>query len=118
MRRAHHDAVLVGEARVVRVILVEGVVPHRRPEVIAPQAQQELEDVRVEFRVEATELLLRPTGERRRFVIEEDAAVLDSRFATMRAAGATCSTSRLVTGTSAQKYQGETPVCSERPYRP
>ena len=45
---AHHDAVFVGESRVVGIILGERVVPHRRPEVVALEAENDLENARVE----------------------------------------------------------------------
>ena len=68
-------------ARVQRVVVVERVAPHRRPQVVALQAQDQLEDVRVELAVEAAELLARPAGERRRLVVDEDAAVPHRRLA-------------------------------------
>ena len=64
---------------VLGIVLVEGVAPHRRPEVVALQAQDQLEDVLVELVIEAAELLARPAAERRRLVVDEDAAVLHRR---------------------------------------
>jgi hypothetical protein len=87
VRRAHHDAVLVRELRVQRVVVAKGAVPHRRPEVVGLQAQQQLEDLRVELVVVAAELLPRPAGERGRLVVDEDAAVLHGRLTLHVAAG-------------------------------
>ncbi|OQB95516.1 MAG: hypothetical protein BWX86_01161 [Verrucomicrobia bacterium ADurb.Bin122] len=88
MRGSHDDAVLVGQAGIERVVLVEGVVPHRRPEVVGAQTQQQLEDLGVKLRVEAAELLRGPTGQARSLVVEEDAAVFHDRLAGDVAAGA------------------------------
>ena len=79
VRGAHHDAVFIGQTRALGIVVVEGVVPHRRPEEVAAQSQDQLEDVHVHLAVDAAELLLRPTGERRRLVVEEDAAVFHRR---------------------------------------
>ena len=76
---AHDDAVGVGQARVVRVVLVEGAAPHRRPQVVGAQAQQQLEHVRIHLGVEAAEFRARPAGQRRFLVVDEDAPVLDGR---------------------------------------
>ena len=62
VRRAHHDAVLVGQLAVQGIVFVERAVPHRRPQVVAAQSQDELEDLLVERVVVAAEALLRPTG--------------------------------------------------------
>ncbi len=40
---AHDDAILIGQRSIAGVILVEGVVPHCRPEVVGLQPQQQLE---------------------------------------------------------------------------
>ena len=84
---AHDDAVLIGQTRIVRIVLVEGVVPHRRPEVVGPQAQEQLEDLRIEPRVQPAELLLGPTGQARSLVVEEDAAILHGRRPLDKGAG-------------------------------
>ena len=81
MRGAHHDAVLVGDLGIERIVFVEGVVPHGRPEIIALQAEDQLEDLFVELVVVGAELLLHPAAERRRFVVQEDAAILDRGLA-------------------------------------
>ena len=81
VRSTHHDAVLVGQPRVQRVVLVEGVGPHRRPEVVALEPEDQLKDLRVELAVVVAELLLDPARERGRLVVQKDAAVLHSRRA-------------------------------------
>ena len=80
MGRAHDDAHLVGRAAVFRIVGVEGPAPHRRPHEIGPEAQQELENARVEAVVaEVCPVgVLHPGGQARGFVVEEDAAVADA----------------------------------------
>ena len=87
---AHHDAVFVGEPRVVRIILGERVVPHRRPQVVALEAENDLENARVESGVEVrggafsrltvAVVLAHPTGQVRKLVVQEDAAILHARL--------------------------------------
>ena len=81
VRRAHHDPVVVGQLRVGFVVVVERVAPHRGPEIVALETQDQLEHLRVELVVDAAELFLGPAGERGRFVVEEDPAVLHRRLA-------------------------------------
>jgi hypothetical protein len=86
VRRAHHDAHLVGQRAVFRIVVVERIAPHRRPQVVAAHAQDQLEQLAVEPVVESAELLLGPAGQRRRLVVQEDAAVThDRRFGYARA---------------------------------
>ena len=49
MRGAHDDAVFVCQLGIQRIIFVEGVVPHRGPEVVGLQPQQQLEYLGVEL---------------------------------------------------------------------
>jgi len=44
MRGAHDDAVLVGELGRQRIVLVEGVVPHRRPQIVRLQSKCRLQN--------------------------------------------------------------------------
>ena len=77
VRGAHHHAHLVGQHRVSRVVVVEGMRrPHGRPQGVALEAQQQVEHMRVHLRVEAAEFRLRPGAEGRRLVVDEEAAVL------------------------------------------
>ncbi len=78
---AHHDAVLVGEAGILGVVLVERVGPHGGPEVVGAHPQHELEYPRVELVVEPAELLPGPAGELGGLVVEEDSPVLDRGLA-------------------------------------
>ena len=48
VRGAHDDAVFVGELRVERIVLVEGVAPHGGPEIVALEPQDQLEDLHIE----------------------------------------------------------------------
>ena len=90
VRGAHDDAVLVGQARILGVVLVEGVVPHRRPEVVGTQAQHHLEEARVELAAvirhvrddvgiglgrDVAEFRPHPIGEVRRLVVQENPAI-------------------------------------------
>ena len=77
---AHDDAHLVGRAAVLRIVGVEGPAPHRRPHEIGPEAQQELENARVEAVVAVVRPVgvLHPGSQARGFVVEEDAAVADA----------------------------------------
>ena len=84
MRGAHDDAVLVGELGVQRIVFVEGVVPHRRPEVVGLQPQQQFEDFRIELVVVVSVLLLHPAGERGSLVVEKDAAIFHRRAGLVR----------------------------------
>lgn len=85
---AHDDPVLGGPAVVLRVVLGERPAPDRRPEVVALQAQHDLEHLRVEVGVEAVgeprclsgaEVGGGPGAERRVLVVDEDAPVLHRR---------------------------------------
>ena len=76
MRRPHHDAIGIGERRIGRIVDRKRVVPHRRPQVIGAQPQQQLEQLAVECGVHPAELLGGPAGQARRLVVQEDAAIL------------------------------------------
>ena len=80
MGRAHDDAHLVGRAAILGIVGVEGPSPHRRPHKVGPQAQQELENARVEAVVAVVRPVgvLHPGSKARGFVVEEDAAVADT----------------------------------------
>src|SRR6516164_2544629 len=80
MRGAHHDAVLISQFGVERVVLVKGVIPHRWPEVVPFQAENEFEDLGVELVIVVSVFLLNPTGERRRLVVEKDPSVFHLRW--------------------------------------
>ena len=80
VRRSHDDAVLVGEFRVQRIVIVESIVPHRRPEVVCFQAQEQLEYLLVELMIVVAELFSHPARKRGRFIVEKDAAVLHGRL--------------------------------------
>ena len=81
VRRSHDDSVFVGERCVERIVVVERIAPHRRPEVVAFEPKNELEDFLVDAVIDAAEFLSRPTGERRRFIVDENPAVFDARLA-------------------------------------
>ena len=96
MRGAHDDAVFIREPGIFRIVFVEGVVPHGRPEVVALQPQNQLEQLRVKLVVvigharrdgrigiggDQAEFVGDPIAQVRRFVIQEDAAIFDRRRA-------------------------------------
>ena len=68
-------AVFVGEFRIAGSIVVERLAPHGRPQVVALQPEDELEHLFIEDGIESAEFLLRPSGQRRGFIIDENAAV-------------------------------------------
>jgi hypothetical protein len=74
---AHHDAVGVGEFRVQRIVLVETVVPHRRPKGVGLQTQQQFKDVRIKGVVVIAEFVLHPARKVRCFIVQKNAAVFD-----------------------------------------
>ena len=90
MRSAHHNAVLIGQLGVGRIVFVKGVIPHRRPEVVRAQPQEHFEYPGIKFvavirdslgnrRVPAqrrrAKFFSHPVGQVGRFVVEEDAAI-------------------------------------------
>src|SRR5690606_33298037 len=75
------DAVLVGQSGVQGVVVGEGLTPHRRPQIVALQAQDELEDLHVELVIEVPEGFVYPSEQGWILVVEEDAPVLDGRRA-------------------------------------
>ena len=87
VRCPHHDAVLIRETRVLRIIRGKGVVPHGRPQVVRLEAQQKLKDLGIKLRIHPTEFFRRPAGEGGRLVIEEDASVLHRRLRLQMPAG-------------------------------
>ncbi len=76
---AHHDAVLIGQIGVHRVVLVEVAAPHRRPQVVGLQTQQQFKQVGVHLGVVAPEVGSRPGAERRLLVVDEDATIFHLR---------------------------------------
>ena len=92
VRGAQDDAEFIRQPGVFRIVLVERVVPHRRPEVIALQPENQLEQPRIkqvvvighalgDRRIRAgrdrAEFCHDPIGQVWRFVVQEDAAVSD-----------------------------------------
>ena len=83
VRRAHDDAVRIGERLVPRVVNVEHGVPHGGPQVVGAAPQQQLEHVRVEAGAERRVVrrlgvfCVDPAGQRGGLVVDEEAAVLD-----------------------------------------
>ena len=67
--------------RVQRIVIGKGVAPHGGPQIVALHAKDQLEHLLVDEVVHAAELLACPAGERRRFVVDEDAAVLHGGLA-------------------------------------
>src|SRR5882757_6753565 len=78
MRGAHDDAIPVGQDGVEGIVVIEGVAPHGRPEVVGLHSQQELEYFFVKEMVEATEFFSCPAGETGCFIIDEEAPVFYS----------------------------------------
>ena len=69
VRSAHDNSIHVGDLRIQRIIFIERVVPHGRPEIIRLEPQQQFEYFLVELMVEVPELLMRPSAEGWRLVI-------------------------------------------------
>jgi len=86
VRGAHHDPHFVRQGHGLGVVGAEGArLPHRRPQVVAAQAQDQLEHMLVEGRVRAAEPGARPAAQRRVLVVDEEAAVLDAGLVAPRA---------------------------------
>src|SRR5690606_1575869 len=90
VRGADHDAVLLGDLVVARIVLGERPAPHRGPQVVRLEAEHQLEHLGVEVGVEAArvagglaraEVLGRPGAEVGVLVVDEEPAVLDLRGA-------------------------------------
>ena len=76
---AHYNAVFVCERGIQRVILVEGVVPHRGPEVVGLQSQQQFKNLGIELMIVVAVFFFHPSGEGWRFIVQENSAVLNCR---------------------------------------
>ena len=76
MGHAHDDTKFVREfrARKSRTVVREDRRPHRRPHVVALEAQKQFENVLVAFRVKSAEPLITPISECRPLVIDEESA--------------------------------------------
>ena len=96
VRGAHDDAVFIRQPGILRIVFVEGVVPHGRPEIIALQPQNQLEQLRVKLVVvigharrngriragrDRAEFVGDPIAQIRRFVVQENAAIFHRRRA-------------------------------------
>ena len=92
VRRAHDYAVFVRQPGIFRIVLVETVVPHCGPEVIAFEPQDQLKQIGVKSPAvigrrrmarhrQRAVFFLHPTGQVRRFVIQKNAAILHRRRA-------------------------------------
>ena len=79
VRGTHHDTVFVRQARTLRVILIEAGGPHRRPQVVGLQPEQQFKDLGIGLGVDATKLVVTPVAERRPLVVDEDATVFHLR---------------------------------------
>ena len=79
----HHHTHTVGQTAVLWIISIERPSPHGGPHHIALQTEYQFEDFLVErtATIFGTEGLLHPCSETGSFVVEEDAAKLNSRFA-------------------------------------
>ena len=77
-----NDTHLVGHLGVFRVISIERPTPHSRPEEIALQTEDEFEHLLIEtvVAIAGTESVLHPRCQAGRLIVEEDAAILDSRL--------------------------------------
>jgi hypothetical protein len=79
MRSADDHTDIVREPGALGIVLVEGFAPHRRPQSIAAQAQDQLEHMLIEGMIDPAELLARPGAERRLLVVDEDSAIAHGR---------------------------------------
>ncbi len=62
VRSAHHDAVFVGKAGIQRIVFVESVVPHRGPEIVGLQPQEQFKYLGVKLVVISPEFFFHPSG--------------------------------------------------------
>ena len=79
MGSAHHDAHIVCQLSVRRVILIKRTGPHGRPHVVGFQPEQQFEHMGIKATVEPTELRGCPTAKARPFVVQENATVFHFR---------------------------------------
>ena len=77
---ADDDAVIVGEGRTQRIVVVYGPSPHGWPQQVAFQAEDQFENMVVELVVEAPEFLVGPARQCRGFVVDEYAPVFYPGF--------------------------------------
>ncbi len=77
VRSTEHHAIFVGRIQALRIVIGDRTAPHGRPQIIALQPQQKLEDVGIGLVIDAAELFLGPAAEGRILVIDEEAAILD-----------------------------------------
>lgn len=84
MRRRHDDPMHISSPLVVLVIREEACArvrvarPHGRPQEVCLEPEEKLKDLLVELDVVSAELLPHPPRQRRGFIVDEDAAVLDA----------------------------------------
>src|SRR5260370_38398313 len=81
MRSPHYDAVFVGEARILRIVFVKGVAPHRGPEIVSFQSKEQFKYYGVKLVVVSSKFFIHPSGERGRFIVQENPAVFYGRRA-------------------------------------
>ena len=82
VRGSHHYAHLVSRLAVERIVGIESPTPHRRPEEIATQTQNQLENVGVELMSApfGTVVILHPGRKARSLVVQEQTAIPHRRF--------------------------------------
>ena len=78
----HDDAELVGQLGALQAGAVQAEIggPHRGPEIVALETQQQLEHLRIAGGVDAAEVGARPGAERGPFIVDEKAAVAHGRL--------------------------------------
>ena len=80
VRCGNHYAVLVGQTRVVGIVIGERRgAPHGRPQIVSLISKNEFKNFFVELVIETAEFFLRPVSQRRCFVIDKNSAILYSR---------------------------------------
>jgi len=80
MGGSYDNAIFIGQARIFRVIVVEGPSPHGRPQKITPHPEDVFKYVFVKPAVERSITFMHPARKGRCLVVDENAPVPDCRF--------------------------------------
>ena len=107
VRGTHHDAILISQSGILRIILIEAVAliqsvlilqdryqrlvfleraPHGRPEAVCLEAKEEFEDMGIHLAVHAPKLISSPGGHTRELIIDEETTIFHLRLSTLHRA--------------------------------
>ena len=76
-----HDAIFIGQNRILWIIVVKGIAPHGWPQEITFEAEDEFKDFFVKLMVETTKLFFGPTRKGRSFIVDKNAPIFYFGFA-------------------------------------